>query len=162
MKEITLNNTQVTLYTSIKELPIEVSKKLQHYLLQVIGIGNSIEEADEHLARLMEFLKSDKKDDAIEEVKNLRYNLFTMLSEWDFRSLSFACLVKEVNGKPLKDYSPEGLNKIVVELSEAGFTQGMVQDTMDEIKKNLIRNGNSIFLSSLEKTQTISDESGIF
>lgn len=155
MKELEFNHTKISLYTSIKELPIETSKKFQHYLLQDVGIGNTIEEVDEHLSRLMEFLRSDKKDDAVEETKNLRFNLFSMLSEWHFKSLSFACLIRDVNGEPVKDYSPEGLNKLIEKLSEAGLSNSMVEDALEEVKKNLIRNGNSIFLNSLEKTPVI-------
>lgn len=161
MKDLEFNHTKISLYTSIKELPIETSKKFQHYLLQDVGIGNTIHDVDEHLSRLMEFLKADKKDDAVEEAKNLRYNLFTMLSQWHFKSLSFACLVREYNGKGVEDYSPEGLNKLIDELSAAGLSESMVEDTIDEVKKNLIRNGASIFQSTSDQTSDISAWSGI-
>src|SRR6478752_785501 len=102
MTEVQINDkTTITLYSSIKELPIELSKKFNNYLLQDAGIGNTIESVDDHLARLMVFVGEGKKEETLEELKNLRYNLFTMISEWDYESLSFGCMVKAINGEPV-------------------------------------------------------------
>lgn len=154
MKAIDVNGTQVILYSSIKELPVDLAKKFQRQLLQDLGIGNTIEDVDDHLGRLMEFVKADKKDEAIEEIKNLRYNLFTQLSEWDYRSLGFACLVHSLGGQVLTDYSDEGLAEITSRLSAAGLTTAMVQDVLEDVKKNLIKNGKYIFPTSSDQILT--------
>ncbi len=70
MTDIKINDkTTIALYSSIKELPIELSKKFNSYLMQDAGIGNTIEDVDDHLARLYMFVNGDKKMEAIEELK---------------------------------------------------------------------------------------------
>jgi hypothetical protein len=153
MQDVEINKaTKITLYSSVKELPITLSKKFQHFMLQDIGIGNTIESIDDHLERVFMFMHADKKEEAMEEAKNLRYNLFSMLAEWDFKALSFACLIKCVNGEPVEDRSPEGLNALLDRLSTEGLTVGMVDELLSDVKKNWIPKGNSISLSSLETT----------
>lgn len=153
MTEVQINDkTTITLYSSIKELPIELSKKFNNYLLQDAGIGNTIESVDDHLARLMVFVGEGKKDETLEELKNLRYNLFTMISQWDYESLSFGCMVKSINGEPVTDYSSEGITAMMARLSDEGLNNEKVQSVIDEVKKNLIPNVNFTSLSSLEQT----------
>jgi hypothetical protein len=149
MTDIKINDkTTIALYSSIKELPIELSKKFNNYLLQDAGIGNTIEDVDDHLARLYVFINSDKKNEAIEELKNLRFNLFSMLSHWDYKSVSFGCLIKSVNGEPVTDHSSEGITALIDRLSKEGLTGNMIQPVLEDIKKNLIPNVDFTSLSS--------------
>lgn len=152
MKSINIGDTIITFYSSIKELPIELSKKFHAFLMQDTGIGNTFESVDEHLERLTAFLTADKKDEAIEETKNLRYNLFNMLSEWDYPALSFVCLIHSVNGEEIKDRSTEGLNDLVTRLSEAGLTNADVAEIREDVKKNWKPSENFTFQSSLVTT----------
>lgn len=151
MTEVKINDkTTIALYSSIKELPIELSKKFNNYLLQDAGIGNTIEDVDDHLGRLYAFVNGDKKIEAIEELKNLRFNLFSMISQWDYECLSFGCLIKTVNNDPVTDYSSEGIVILMAKLSDEGLTGEMVQSVIDDVKKNLIPSGDYISQSSLE------------
>jgi hypothetical protein len=152
MKVIRIADTEVELYSSIKELPIAVSKKLHLFLLQESGIGNTIQAIDDRLQKLMLFVSNDEKGPALEEAKNLRFALFSTVSEMDYQSASFGCLIKSVNGKQTNDYTQEGLQKLVGELSEKGLTSGEIAETLDEVKKNLILSEDFI---SLESFQTI-------
>ncbi len=157
MRTLSLNSgTEVVLYTSIKELPIRQSKDFGAYLIQDIGLGSSIGDVDDHLARITTFLQSDKKDEAIEELKNMRFNLFSMLEKWDYKSLSFGCLLKSVNGQEVIDRTVEGLNLLMDRLSDAGLTGEIVEDTIREVKKNLISSGSFISRNSSEMISTIS------
>ncbi len=149
MTEVKINDkTTIAMYSSIKELPIELSKKFNYYLLQDAGIGNTIEDVDDHLARLYVFINSDKKNEAIEELKNLRFNLFSMISNWDYKSISFGCLIKSVNGEPVTDHSSEGITALIDRLSKEGLTGIMSQPVLEEVKKNLIPNVDFTSLSS--------------
>lgn len=153
MKEISVSNKcTVKVYSSIKELPIELSKKFNAYLLQDAGIGNTIESIDDHLAKIMLFVQADKKSEAIEEAKNMRYSLFSMLSEWDYKSVAFGCLVHSVNGREITDHSSEGISAMIGRLSAQGLTVGMLDDVLTDVKKNLIPSANFSSLSTLVKT----------
>lgn len=143
MKSIEISSKcSIKVYSSIKELPIELSKKFNAYLLQDAGIGNTIADVDDHLARLMVFVQSDKKNEAIEEAKNLRYNLFSMVSNWNYKSIAFGCLVYSINDEVVIDHSSEGIGKLIEHLSTKGLTVGMLEETLTEVKKNLIPNEN--------------------
>jgi len=53
MTTITIGEHTLKLYSSIKELPISLSKQMSSYLLQDTGIGSSITDVDDHLAKLI-------------------------------------------------------------------------------------------------------------
>jgi hypothetical protein len=154
MQEVKLSSDMVlTLYGSIKELPIGLSKKFGAYLLQDAGIGSSIEDVDDHLGRLMKYLSLGRMSDALEEAKNLRYNLFTMLVGTDYRSLSLLCLVAKVNGVAWDDHSSEGLTTLLGQISQ--YPVGALEKALEEVKKNLIPNANYIFQNTSGMMQTI-------
>ena len=151
MKEIAISDKcSIQVYSSIKELPIELSKKFNAFLLQDAGIGNSMEDVDDHLTKIMQFVGHDMKTEATEELKNLRYNLFSMLSNWNYKSAAFGCLISKVDGVSVEDYSSEGLSLLIAKLSEQGLTEGKVQEIVEEVKKNLIPNVNFSSRSTLE------------
>jgi hypothetical protein len=141
-------DTKIIFYSSVKELPIELSKKMQNYLLQQIGVGSTVQDIDDHLERLTTFLSADKKEEAIEEVKNLRFAYFSAINGLRYDTLAFACLLYSINGKKIEDYSTEGLQALIIDLSSKGLTNEKVEAVLDEVKKNLIRNGNFTFLMS--------------
>lgn len=155
MTEVKINDTTVQLYSSIKELPIERSKKFNHYILQDVGIGNKMEDVDDHLARIMVFMSNDKKTEALEELKNLRFNLFSMVSEWNYSSTAFGYLIKSVNGKAVDLDSPESVTALIAELSGKGLTEEMVESSIEEVKKNLLPKGDFTSRNSLLMMPTI-------
>jgi hypothetical protein len=142
MKILAIGKTKVELYNSIKELPISASKKMHSFILQESGIGNTIQDIDSRLERLMLFLTAGNNPEALEEAKNLRFALFSTISQMSFESAAFGCLVKSVNDKENTDYSQEGLQNLVAQLSKAGLSAGMVTDILEDVKKNLIPNEN--------------------
>lgn len=135
----------VDVYSSIKELPMEVKKKFDHFMLQDAGIGNTIEDVDTHLQKIYSFVAAQKTNDALEELNNLRFNMFSAVSEINHKSMAFACMVA---GN--QDFTPDGLNTLIADLSGKGLTSGMVNEVLDEVKKNLIQSENSIFRNSFQ------------
>lgn len=144
--------TVLKVYNSVKELPIELSKKMQSYLLQESGVGSTVQDVDGHLARLTTFLAKDMKAEAIEETQNLRLALFSGVMEMRFDSPAFGCLVYSVDGKRVEDYSATGLQELMAMLSEKGLTNEKMEEVLSDVKKNLIPNGNFISLPFLATT----------
>lgn len=144
MRDVKLTDeVTLTFYESIKELPITASKRMSTYLVQDAGIGADMEAVDEHLGRLTHYLAAGRTDDAVEEVKNLRYNLFVMLMGMDHKSMALMCLVHSVNGVPVKDYSESGLQRMVDMIGDT--PSGELAALLEEVKKNLIPNADTIF-----------------
>lgn len=149
MEVIKLPNHVVEIYNSIKELPMFLSKELQKNVLQDIGVGSTMKDVDEHIERLAMFVKEDRKSDIIEELKNMRFNFFSMLEKIDHKSFSFACLIKSINGNKITDYSSENLERIINQLSEDGLTYAIVEPILEDVKKNLMMNALPTFQPSL-------------
>lgn len=150
--EVTVNRTTILFYSSIKELPIDQSKKMQNYLLQAVGIGSSIQDIDDHLSRASAFISADKKDECVEELKNLRFSMFSALNEIRYDTPAFACMIHSVDGKRVQDYSLEGLNTLITELSKEGLTNEKVEQILGEVKKNLIQSEGSASRTSFQTT----------
>jgi hypothetical protein len=146
--EIKIDKTKVLLYSSIKELPIELSKKMQNYLLQAVGIGSTIQDIDDHLARASAFLSADKKDECIEELKNLRFAMYSAINEIRYDSLAFGCMIHSINGRLITDYSQEGITNAIAYLSKKGMTDEKVEQILEEVKKNLTRKEDSFSRTS--------------
>lgn len=144
--------TKIALYSSIKELPIGLEKKLHGYLLQDAGIGNTISDVDARLQRLMAFAQAGKTEEVREEVANFRFTLFSALHKISYKHLSFGCLIHSVNGERVEDHTEEGLQELLDRLSGLGLTAGKVEAFLDEVKKKLIPSGFFTSLPSSEMT----------
>lgn len=133
---ITIDN--IKLYGSIKELPIIRYKLMQSYMLQDAGIGNTIDAIDQRLNNLILFASNGKTDEVVTEVANLRYAFFSMLNKIDYNSLSFACLITEIDGQERNDLTDAGLSSVVNEISSMPYDS--MQEHWEQIKKNWSKN----------------------
>lgn len=118
MKEVKLNGHSVKLYTSIEELPMSRFHKYNKYLLVDAGIGSDMTALDGHIDRVVQYIKDGKREEAGKELENLRQNVYMIISETSPKDMSFACLVKEIDGQEVADVSDEGLQKVVKLLSD--------------------------------------------
>lgn len=139
----------MTVYSSIKELPIRQSKEMSKYLLKDAGIGSTIEDIDTRIGTMMQMIALGKSDDALAEAKNFRLALFSAIEKLDHRTPSMLCLVKEVDGQPWTDFSEEGLQRLAAKIENQPV--GKLIEVFDEVKKNLIP---SDLLTSHSTSQT--------
>ncbi len=133
MREVELNGHKVSLYDSIDELPISRFHKYNRYLLIDAGIGSEIGDFDQHIERVVRYIRKGDNESAGKEMENLRQNVFMVLSQQNIKHLSFACLVKAIDGEPKDDLSPEGLSKVLELIG--GASRGEVNDTLSSVKK---------------------------
>jgi hypothetical protein len=127
MKKVRLNKHDVVLYDSIDELPIVRFHKYNHLVLVDAGIGSDLADFDNHLERVARYIRNKDMDNAAKEMENLRQNIYMVISEQSINHLSFACLVKEIDGQPCEDLSQDGLQKVV------GLLSGEKKETLDEV-----------------------------
>ena len=140
MQEVKLGEGMtLKVYSSIKELPIRVTKEMNKYLIQDAGLGADIESVDAHLAQLLLFIGHGKNAEAMEEAKNMRLGIFSALSKLDFRSLSMACMIQSVNGIPVTDYTEDGLRNLIEQIGD--YPSSELESVIDQVKKNLIPSG---------------------
>lgn len=118
MKKILLNNRVIEVYDSIEELPIVNFQKYNKYLLIDSGVGSDIDSIDEHIVKIAKFIKKEDSQKAMQELLNMRQNLYMINSEISPRYLAFAALIHKVDGEEVKDLSDDNLKELLTKIKE--------------------------------------------
>lgn len=118
MKNLTVNKKTVRVYDSIDEMPIINFQKYNKYLLIDSGIGSDVDDIDAHIARIAKFIKSNNAKKALQELQNMRQNMYMVNSEISPKYLAFAALIHSIDGEEVNDLSDDGLKNVVARLKE--------------------------------------------
>lgn len=135
MKKILFNNKVLEVYDSIDELPIVRFQKYNKYLLIDSGIGSDVDAIDEHIVKIAKLIKSNDSQKAMQELINMRQNLFMINSEISPKYLAFAALVHKVDKEEVKDLSDDGLKEILTKISE--IKHNKILSFLAEFKKKI-------------------------
>ena len=135
MKEVELNGHKVRLYDSIDDLPIVRFHKYNRMLLVDAGIGAEIGDLDNHLERVVRYIRKGDNENATKELENMRQNVYMVMAEQNTKHLSFACLVDSIDGVQQTDLSPDGLAKVIELLS--GAPRGEIDKILASVKKKI-------------------------
>lgn len=115
MRRIIVNDKVLKVYDSIDELPIVNFQKYNKYLLIDSGVGSDIDSIDGHISRIAKLIKSDTAK-AMQELQNMRQNMYMISSEISPRYLAFAALIYSVDGRVITDMSDENLKSVLNEI----------------------------------------------
>lgn len=118
MKNLIVNKKVVRVYDSIDEMPIVNFQKYNKYLLIDSGIGSDADDIDAHIIRVAKFIKSDNAKKALQELQNMRQNMYMVNNEISPRHLAFAALIHSIDGEEVNDLSDDGLKNILARLKE--------------------------------------------
>lgn len=118
MKNLIVNKKVVRVYDSIDEMPIVNFQKYNKYLLIDSGIGSDADDIDAHITRVAKFIKSNNAKKALQELQNMRQNMYMVNNEISPRYLAFAALIYSVDGKEVNDLSDDGLKKLLQDLKD--------------------------------------------
>lgn len=140
----------VKVYDSIEDLPLENFKMYNRYLLIDSGIGADFEDVDRHIDRLINFVVNDK-DAAIQEVQNLRQNLYFIQQNINPKMMAFACLVYEIDGKQIADLSDDGIKHTVALMGD--IKKGLLYGLIEKIKKKVESELNTLFPSQFDSSR---------
>lgn len=124
----------VEVYDSIDELPIKRFHKFNKYMLVDSGIGSDLNDINRHIGRISKYIGKDN-DSAKRELDNLRQSLYMISEGTNVKHLSFAVLVKSINGKEIFDISDEGIRRTMVRLSEV--KRGLLDRLIESVKKKI-------------------------
>lgn len=148
MVEVKLTNHTVVIFNSIEELSMERFHKYNKMLLVDSGIGGTIEDVDKHLARIMALVRQDKIDDFGKEVENMRQSIYMVQIGLNPKLLSFAALVKSIDGEDVTDISDDGLKDIVERLKDEKITD--ISKALEDVKKKIDSELSAYFPSFFE------------
>lgn len=118
MRKILFNNRVIEVYDSIEELPMVNFQKYNKYLLIDSGIGSDIDSIDEHVVKIAKLINTGDSVKAIQELQNMRQNLYMINSEISPRYLAFAALIYKIDGKRVYDISDDGLKSVLQSIKE--------------------------------------------
>ena len=118
MKNLTVNKKTVRVYDSIDEMPIINFQKYNKYLLIDSGIGSDVDDIDAHIARIAKFIKSNNAKKALQELQNMRQNMYMVNNEISPKYLAFAALIHSIDGEEVNDLSDDGLKNVLAKLKE--------------------------------------------
>lgn len=135
MKEVKLNGHDVRVYDSIDDLPMVRFHRYNRMLLVDAGIGSEIGDFDNHVERVVRYIRKGDNDNAAKELDNLRQNVYMIMQGQSVKDLSFACLVESIDGVRCDDLSPEGLQKVLHMLG--GATRRELTEAFQSVKKKI-------------------------
>ena len=118
MKSLLINKKIVRVYDSIDEMPIINFQKYNKYLLIDSGIGSDADDIDTHIVKIAKYIKANDNKKALQELQNMRQNIYMVNSEISPKYLAFAALIHSVDGKEVNDLSDDGLKKLLQDLKE--------------------------------------------
>ena len=135
MKTIMLNNKVIKLYDSIDEMPITNFQRYNKYLLIDSGIGSDVDDIDAHIVRVAKFIKANNNKKALQELQNMRQNMYMVNSAISPRYLAFAALIHSIDGKEIKDISEDSLKDLLEQLKEVRHS--VIVDFLVWLKKKV-------------------------
>lgn len=116
MKNLLINKKIVRVYDSIDEMPIINFQKYNKYLLIDSGIGSDADDIDAHIVKIAKFIKANDNKKALQELQNMRQNIYMVNNEISPKYLAFAALIYSIDGKEVNDLSDDGLKKLLQDL----------------------------------------------
>lgn len=135
MKNLIVNKKVVRVYDSIDEMPIVNFQKYNKYLLIDSGIGSDADDIDAHVTRVAKFIKSNNAKKALQELQNMRQNMYMINNEISPKYLAFAALIHSIDGEELNDLSDDGLKNVLAKLREIKHSK--VIDFLTWLKKKV-------------------------
>lgn len=118
MKNLPINKKIVRVYDSIDEMPIVNFQKYNKYLLIDSGIGSDADDIDAHIVKIAKYIKSNNNKKALQELQNMRQNMYMVNNEISPKYLAFAALIHSIDGKEVNDLSDDSLKKLLQDLKD--------------------------------------------
>lgn len=144
---------RVEFYDSIEELSIVRYQRFNKMLLVDSGVGSDISDFDSHVERVMTFLSKGKNDMAITELQNMRQNVYFVQENLSPGLLSFAALVKSIDGEQCNDLTDEGLQRTLAKLKsgKVGVLSALLRSAKKKIDEDLLAKFPAHFDNSASK-----------
>ena len=129
-----INGRKVKLYDSIEDLPMANFQKFNRYMLLDSGIGSDFSDIDLHIEKIGKLMQTNKTA-ALQELYNMRQNLYYITENINVKFLAFITLIYEIDGKIVYDLSDDNIKAIAAKLNKA--SKSFIYETLSALKKNL-------------------------
>lgn len=137
MKTIEFEGHKVEIYNSPEDMPMKRYNRFNKFLMIDNEVGFSFEDYNKRSAKTYSFMKRGMNKEAMQELKNRNQMVFNAFMEYNPKGRAMAILVHSINNTVFRDYSGDGLDKVLDELEKIGFAQRIASQTVDEAKKKI-------------------------
>jgi len=144
MKEHNIGGHIVEYFDAIDDLPIVRHHRFNEFIALDNGIGSTMDDVDKHIMGAVQMVQKGDKELAVNKLLNMRQGIQFAIQNISPKSMAFACLVNKIDGKPMDDITDNGLNKVIMLLSEIKVSYGMVKLFVEYVKKNWKKKQKSI------------------
>lgn len=134
---IRYNGHEILMYVSIQDLPIDRFQLYNRAVLMDAGIGSDLNDFDTRINDLDKLIQHAPNKARI-ELRNHQQLVHFVISNTSPRLNAFIALIKKIDGKELtdEDMTDEGLKRVVDRLAKTRLSIGLVQEFLDNVKKN--------------------------
>ena len=138
MKTIDTGKHVIKLYDSVDELPIGAYQRYNKFLLIDAGIGSSIDDFDAHIVKLARLIGNNEREKAVQELRNMRRNLYMINANISPKYMAFAALVYSIDGQKIEAVSDDDYSALLTRIQE--MPHSLLTKTLDWLKKKLQTN----------------------
>ena len=135
MKTILYNNKKIEVYDDIEDMPIVNFQKYNKYLLIDSGVGSDVDDIDAHIIKVAKLIGANDQNKALQELQNMRQNMYMVNCEISPKYLAFAALIKSVDGKEVTDLSDDGLKALLQSINK--IKHSTIIDFLSRFKKKI-------------------------
>lgn len=140
MYTIKTQSNTIKLFDDISEVSIERFNKYNRAVLIDSEIGSTIQDYDTHLSKLYNFIASNKKDDALAEINNMRQQIFFIQNGINPGQHCFASMIHSVDGVKVELENDSDVVDVLKVLSDGGLTESHIKEFLEGVKKKLTTN----------------------
>lgn len=117
MKTMLVSGRILKVFDSIEEMPIVNFQKYNKFLIIDSGIGSDMNDVDAHITRIAKLVQTGDTRKTLQELQNLRQNLYMVNSEISPKYMAFAALIHSIDGERVIDLSDDNLKRIIQSLN---------------------------------------------
>ena len=141
-----LNGNVLEMYTSIETAPLRNFQAYNKFALVEAGIGGDLGAINSHISLISGYISHKQGDKAQEQLKNYAQALQFIVSGTTPEMLCFVPLVYKLNGEVFNcDFSEEGIQEALVNLSKRGLTMGKIRGFLSFFKKKVDSEFDALF-----------------
>lgn len=132
---MTLTVQGIELYETCKELPCTRFAELQKMVAYDLNVGSTFTQIHDRIIKMANMIGQNEHDELSKELINLSNSYYFLYEKLNFKSLSFACLVKSIDGEPVTVIDEESAQKVAERVGER-LSQHEAERRLNAVKKN--------------------------
>lgn len=134
MKEINHNGNRIEIYDSIEDRPSYRHMNFNKNMMIESGIGSDLSSFDRKLALISAHIQKDNKDEAIQEMENMRQNLAFVMGNVSPKMIAFCYLIHSINGKTVGVMNDDKAQKLIDDVLNK-VKVGWLDKILESVKK---------------------------